>query len=129
MDDLAQYDEFHIVANCPVCGVPADAWSTGLPKVKWTADGIHGDTTEQIELECETCGYEFEVTVSAHKDGWEVFLTEDPSRKGTLEHFAYDDWIDEVPVELTPAQFSMKRSESGPFCWQRSRTNGPDQPE
>jgi hypothetical protein len=101
MNDLDQYDEFHIIANCPVCRVPADAWPSGLPKVKWTADG-HRDTTEQIELECETCGHEFDVTVRAHKDGWEVFLTDDSSARVILEHFAYDDWIDEVPVETHP---------------------------
>jgi hypothetical protein len=102
MDNLEQYDEFQIVANCQVCGVPADAWPSGLPKVKWTADGIDGDTTDQIELECETCDHDFEVTVRAHMDGWEVFLTDDPSKKGLLEHFAYDDWIDEIPVETHP---------------------------
>ncbi|MBY3531245.1 hypothetical protein HFN72_35980, partial [Rhizobium laguerreae] len=100
--DFENNEEYHIVANCPICGVPAEAWPSGLPKVKWTADGFHGETAEQVELECETCDHSFDVTVRAHRDGWEVYLSADPVKKGMLEHLVYDDWIDEIPPESHP---------------------------
>ncbi|SJM35824.1 hypothetical protein [Mesorhizobium delmotii] len=97
--------EFHVVAHCPSCGVPADAWLTEVPAPDLTAESASDAiATGDIEIECETCGNVFPVTITAHLTGWEAHLTDDPKTKAEFEQldYSYDDWLEEMEPEPHP---------------------------
>ncbi|AID30463.1 hypothetical protein BFX40_02725 [Mesorhizobium sp. SEMIA 3007] len=100
--------EFHVVAHCPVCGVPAEAWLDEVPAPDLTAESAaDAISTGDIELECETCGNEFPVTVTAHLFGrWEAHLTDDPKTKVEIERldYSYDDWLEDMEPEPHPRE-------------------------
>lgn len=90
-------EEFHVVAHCPTCGVPAEAWPDVVPRV----DRHDPGTTildEEISLDCDECGESFLVTIRAYPGGWEVYLTDFPAQKGEFEHYDYT-WEEEPEPE------------------------------
>lgn len=98
-------EEFHIVASCPTCGMPCELWLTEVPTADLTADTAHdAESTEEVDLECTKCGDGFSMTIRAGLGGWEVFYTDDPSRKGKFEHldYGYDEWIEQMEPEPHP---------------------------
>lgn len=98
-------EEFHVVINCPQCGVPCDAWLTDVPRPDLEAETARdAENIEDIDLDCETCGHNFEVTIRAALLAWDAYLTDDPSQAGTVEHidYRYDDWMDEMEPEPHP---------------------------
>ncbi|MER9915383.1 MULTISPECIES: hypothetical protein [unclassified Mesorhizobium] len=99
--------EFHIVAHCPICGVPAEAWPDEVPGPDLSAESAsEAVTTGDIEIECETCGAEFPVTIVAHLSGWDAHLTDDPSKKAKIERidYSYDDWLEDLQPEPHPRE-------------------------
>jgi hypothetical protein len=96
-------EEFHVVAHCPQCGVPAEAWPSDMTISNLAAETVREEAAEAtIDLDCETCGNTFAVTIRANVGEWEVFLTDDPSKMGTFEHYSYDDWINDIAPEPHP---------------------------
>ncbi len=90
-------EEFHVIMHCPTCGMPADAWPDQVPSADFTAETAHdAESEEEVHIDCERCGETFSATIRAHLGGWEVFLTQDPSEKGTFEHYDYR--YDEEPL-------------------------------
>lgn len=108
-------EEFHVVIRCPVCGHLVEAWPEEVPGTDYSVEqASDGEATEDVDLDCETCGESFSVTIRAHWGGWDVFLTGDESHAGTFEHFdyRYDGWIDELEPEPHPkATFNMALQE------------------
>ena len=80
-------EEFHVVIHCPQCGTPAEAWLLEAPR--FDPASPHTPIDLDLDVDCETCGNSFSVTVRAYADEWDAFLTDDNSQKGTFEHFDY----------------------------------------
>ncbi len=98
-------EEFGVTAYCPTCGFPVQAWLWEAPSADLSSDiARNAVATETVELDCETCGHSFDVTIRAHPGGWDAFLTDDPSMKATFEHYdyRYDEWINELEPEQHP---------------------------
>jgi hypothetical protein len=99
---LTVEEEFHVIAYCPQCGWPVDAWLEEVPRAN---PDRYVEATAEVELDCETCGRSFDVTIRTRLNGgWEAFLTEDPSEAATFEHYdyRYDEWINELEPEPHP---------------------------
>ncbi|MER9963064.1 hypothetical protein NKJ72_19245 [Mesorhizobium sp. M0045] len=97
--------EFHVVARCPVCGIPAQAWLDEVPTADLSAESASDAiATSDIEIECETCGNVFPVTITAHLTGWEAHLTDDPKTKAEFEQldYSYDQWLEDMEPEPHP---------------------------
>lgn len=98
-------EEFHVMMDCPQCGHPVGSWLEEVPTADLSAENASdAEMTEEVEMDCETCGESFSATIRAHWGGWEVFLTDDPSKTGTFDHYDYnyDEWIDDLEPEAQP---------------------------
>lgn len=80
-------EEFHVIIHCPQCGTLAEAWLLDAPRIDPASP--HTPIDLDLDVDCETCGNTFSVTVRAYADEWDTFLTDDNSQKGTFEHFDY----------------------------------------
>ncbi|WP_201409911.1 hypothetical protein [Mesorhizobium sp. J8] len=98
--------EFHVLIRCPSCGSLAEAWLDEVPTADLTSDSAaDAAATGEIEIECETCGNEIPVTITADLAGWQAHLTEDPDAKVEIERLdysSYDDWLEELQPEPHP---------------------------
>ncbi|MBP2238101.1 hypothetical protein J2Z31_004628 [Sinorhizobium kostiense] len=96
-------EEFQLLLQCPVCGVPCEAWPERMPVAISDVEG-EADITGEFEIECDECGQTTDVTVTAHLLGWTAHVSGNPSHEVQVNHYDYgdDQWLEDLEPEPHP---------------------------